>query len=58
MKKQVFALILTAMLPMMAMAQSRNVSVETAGMLAAQLPDSIRFKIAELKVTGPLNGAD
>ena len=50
--------LIAALMPLMALAQSLNVSVDKAGTLAEQLPDSIRFKIAELKVTGPLNGAD
>ena len=39
-------------------AQSMNISVDSVGKLEKQLPDDIRFKVAELKVSGPLNGAD
>ena len=50
--------IIVAIMPLAALAQSMNVSVDSVGMLAKELPDSVRFKVAELKVTGPLNGAD
>ena len=50
--------IIAFLLPMLAQAQQMNVSVDSVGMLGKELPDSVRFKVAELKITGPLNGAD
>ena len=55
--KKLFTIIV-AFIPLMAMAQSMNVNVDSVGTLAKHLPDSVRFKVADLKVTGPLNGAD
>ena len=40
------------------LAQQLTVNVDSVGQLAAQLPDSIRYTMEELKVCGPLNGAD
>ena len=45
--------IFVAMMPFMAMAQQKDVHVDSVGHLARQLPENIRFKVAELKVTGP-----
>ena len=39
-------------------AQQLTVTVDSVGKLAGQLTDSIRFKISELKVCGPLNSND
>ena len=39
-------------------AKAAEVKVDSVGKLATQLPDSIRFTIAELKISGPLNGQD
>ena len=47
-----------ATMPLMALAQQKNISVDSVGTLERQLPEDVRFKIAELKVSGPLNGAD
>ena len=57
MKKYILTL-LTVLLPTLAMAQQMSIRVDSVGTLDKQLPDSIRFKVAELKVSGPLNGAD
>ena len=57
MKRLIISLIMA--LPMLAMAQSQtNVTVEAAGQLSEKIPQGDRFKIVELKVSGPLNGAD
>ena len=56
--RKIIITLMTALLPLMAMAQSKNVSVDSVGTLGNQLTDSIRFKVTELKVSGPLNGAD
>ena len=56
--KKKYLTLLFAIMPLMAMAQSMNVSVDSVGKLATQLPDSIRFKVADLKVSGPLNADD
>ena len=55
--KKLFTII-AILMPLMAMAQSKNVSVDSVGTLARQLPEDVRFKVAELKVTGPLDGSD
>ena len=44
--------------PLFAMAQEMTVTVDSVGQLASQLPDSIRYSMTELKITGPLNGND
>ena len=57
MKRLIISLIMA--LPMLAMAQSQtNVSVEAAGQLSEKIAEADRSKIAELKVSGPLNGTD
>lgn len=57
MKRLIISLIMA--LPMLAMAQSQtNVTVEAAGQLSEKIPQGDRFKIVELKVSGPLNGTD
>ena len=57
MKKLV--IILMAALPMLALAQSVvNVKVDSVGKLASNIVEDQRFKISELKVSGPLNGTD
>ena len=51
--------ILVAALPLLAMAQkSLEVSVDSVGKLSTKIEEAQRFKIAELKISGPLNGAD
>ena len=49
-------IILMAALPMLVMAQT-NVKVDSVGKLATQLGDQ-KFKIADLKISGALNGND
>ena len=39
-------------------AQQMNVSVDSVGTLALQLPDTVRYKVSDLKITGRLNGVD
>ena len=47
------------MLPMLFVAKAaETIKVDSVGKLAALLPDSVRFTIADLSVSGPLNGAD
>ena len=46
MRKKIITL-MTALLPLMAMAQSKNVSVDSVGTLGNQLTDSIRFKVTD-----------
>ena len=53
--KKLLILIMAA-LPMLAMAQT-NVKVDSVGKLAAQLGDQ-KYKIANLKISGALNGND
>jgi len=55
--KKLFTLVL-ALLPLLAAAQSKNVTVDAVGQLSKQIESSEKFKIAELKVSGPLNSAD
>ena len=51
-------IILMAALPMLAMAQEKlNVTVDSVGKLEAKLGDQ-KFKVADLTVSGALNGAD
>ena len=50
--------LLVALMPFVAMAQEKSVHVDSVGHLARLLPESERFKVADLKVTGSLNGAD
>ncbi|MEE1316795.1 MAG: leucine-rich repeat domain-containing protein, partial [Prevotella sp.] len=48
-----------ALLPMIAMAQEQlNVTVDSVGQLETKIEESVRTKISELKVSGPLNGKD
>jgi hypothetical protein len=43
----------------MGMAQSQiNVTVDSVGQLSKKIDDKTKFQIAELTVSGPLNGAD
>ena len=51
-------IILLAMLPMLFVAKAETIKVDSVGKLATVLPDSVRFTIADLSVSGPLNGAD
>ena len=51
-------IILLAMLPMLFTAKAADITVDSVGKLATQLPDSIRYTMAELKINGPLNGQD
>ena len=37
---------------------AETIKVDSVGKLATLLPDSVRFTIADLSVSGPLNGAD
>ena len=47
------------MLPMLFVAKAGDtITVDSVGKLAILLPDSTRFTIAELKISGPLNGQD
>ena len=56
--KKVFALLMAA-LPMLAMAQkSLTVKLDSAGKLATQIAEDQRFKIADLTISGPMDGAD
>ena len=51
--------ILMAAMPLLAMAQGRtSVKLDEAGQLASKILEDDRFKITELKVSGPMNGAD
>ena len=48
-----------AALPLFATAQTtKNVTVDAVGQLSKQIESSEKFKISELKVSGPLNAAD
>ena len=49
-------IILMAALPMLVMAQ-KSIKVDSVGKLAIQLGDE-KFKVADLKISGPLNGND
>ena len=53
--KKLLILIMAA-LPMLAMAQT-NVKVDSVGKLSSQLGDQ-KYKIADLKISGALNGND
>ena len=56
--KRLFTLVLAA-LPLFATAQTtKNVTVDAVGQLSKQIESSEKFKISELKVSGPLNAAD
>ncbi len=56
--KKLITILLFAM-PLLAMAQNKtSVTTDAAGQLASKIAEGDRFKIAELKVSGPLNGAD
>ena len=45
--------------PLTAAAQvSKNVTVDAVGQLSQQISNDEKFKISELKVSGPLNAAD
>ena len=51
--------ILFVAIPLLAMAQGKtSITVDAAGQLASKIAEGDRFKISELKVSGPLNGAD
>ena len=51
--------ILFAAIPMLAMAQGvTDVKLEAAGELSKHIGDSVKFKITELKISGPMNGTD
>ena len=41
-----------------AAAQELIVTVDSVGQLGTRLPDSLRFSMSELKITGPLGGSD
>ena len=50
---------LFTLLPLSAFAQvSKNVTVDSVGLLSKQIQNDEKFKISELKVSGPLNSAD
>jgi hypothetical protein len=52
-------ILLMAALPMLAMAQqSLDVTVDSAGQLSTKIAEDQRFKVADLKVSGQLNGVD
>ena len=56
--KRLFSILLAA-LPLLAAAQvSKNVTVDAVGKLSEQIGNDEKFKISELKVSGPLNAAD
>ena len=56
--KKLFTLVLAA-LPLLAAAQTtKNVTVDAVGQLSKQITNDEKFKISELKVSGPLNSAD
>ena len=56
--KKVFALLMAA-LPMLAMAQkSLTVKLDSAGKLATTIAEDQRFKVADLTISGPMDGAD
>ena len=56
--KGVLPFYLLTLLPLCAAAQSKNVTVEAVGQLSQQISNDEKFKISELKVSGPLNSAD
>ena len=41
-----------------ALAQELVVTVDSIGQFGTRLPDSLRFSMSELKITGPMGGAD
>jgi hypothetical protein len=49
---------LLAVLSLLASAQTKNVTVDSVGQLSKQIENSEKFMISELKISGPLNGAD
>ena len=52
-------IILMAVIPMLSMAQEKlNVRVDSVGKLASKITIDQKFKIADLTVSGALNGAD
>ena len=56
--KRLFTIALAA-LPWLVFAQiSKNVTVDAVGQLSKQIQNDEKFKISELKVSGPLNSAD
>ena len=56
--KRLITILLVA-IPLLAMAQGKtDVTVEAAGQLSQKIAEADRFKISELKISGPLNGAD
>ena len=59
MMKKIFVTLLIIILQLSAgLAQELTVTVDSVGRLAQQLPDSIRYSMTELKISGPLNGND
>ena len=51
--------ILLAALPIVGMAQSQiTVTVDSAGKLSKKIDDKTKYQIAELTVSGPINGSD
>ena len=57
MKKRILTLLLL-FVPLISLAQELTVNVDSVGQLASQLPDSIRYSMSELKISGPLSGND
>ena len=55
--KHLLTLVLAAM-PLLVSAQSKNVTVDAVGQLSKQIESSEKFKISELKISGPLNSSD
>ena len=58
MVKRLFVFTMLTVLPLFAAAQQLTVTVESEGQLGAQLPDSIRYSMTDLKICGPLNVND
>ena len=56
--KGVLPFYLLALIPLCASAQSKNVTVDAVGQLSTQIGNDEKFKISELKISGPLNSAD
>ena len=57
--KSVLPFFLFTLLPLSVSAQiSKNVTVDAVGQLSKQIPNEEKFKISELKISGPLNSAD
>ena len=54
-----FLITLCLALPLTGMAQTKtDITVDSVGKLASKIADADKFRIAELKVSGPLNGQD